>query len=105
MIQFDLYLCLLEFIKLSTTFVDVGVDIGVEVIDGFNIKFITFIINCSLLLSSISMLLEKVIEPAEKNGARLVVKPVIGFENRLISFLYLNMKNTNCNLIELVTSK
>ena len=45
------------------------------------------------------------INELEKNGARLVVKPVIGFENRLIAFLDLNMKNTNCNLIELVTSK
>jgi len=45
------------------------------------------------------------INELEKNGARLVVKPVTGFENRLIAFLYLNMKNTNCNLIELVTSK
>jgi len=45
------------------------------------------------------------INELEKNGAQLVVKPVTGFENRLIAFLYLNMKNTNCNLIELVTSK
>ena len=40
-----------------------------------------------------------------KSGARLVVKPVIGFENRLIAFLLLKMKNTKCNLIELVAKK
>ena len=45
------------------------------------------------------------INELEKNGAQLIVKPIIGFENRLIAFLDLNMKNTNCNLIELVTSK
>ena len=45
----------------------------------------------------------KKINELEKNGAQLIVKPVLGFENRLISFLHLNMKNTNCNLIELVT--
>ena len=45
----------------------------------------------------------KKINELEKNGAQLIVKPTLGFENRLISFLHLNMKNTNCNLIELVT--
>ena len=47
--------------------------------------------------------IDKKIHELEKNGAQLIVKPVLGFENRLISFLHLNMKNTNCNLIELVT--
>ena len=47
--------------------------------------------------------IDKKINELEKNGAQLIVKPVLGFENRLISFLHLNMKNTNCNLIELVT--
>ena len=42
------------------------------------------------------------IENMVKNGARLVVKPTTGFENRLIAFLFLNLKKTNCNLIELV---
>lgn len=41
----------------------------------------------------------------EKNGGRVIVKPVIGFENRLISFVFLNMKNTNCNLVELAEKK
>jgi len=45
------------------------------------------------------------IDELEKNGARLVITPVTGFENRLIAFLYLNMKNTNCNLIELAEIK
>jgi len=45
------------------------------------------------------------VEKMVKNGARLVVKPVNGFENRLIAFLFLNMKNTKCNLIELVEKK
>ena len=40
-----------------------------------------------------------------KNGARIIVKPVKGFDARLIAFLVLNMKNTNCNLIELVEIK
>ena len=42
---------------------------------------------------------------AEKNGARVIVEPVEGFEGRLISFVLLNMKNTNCNLIEFAEKK
>jgi len=45
------------------------------------------------------------IEKFVKNGARLVVKPVEGFEGRLIAFLMLNMKNTKCDLIELAEEK
>ncbi len=48
---------------------------------------------------------ENIVEEIEKmkeSGARVIVEPVKGFENRLISFVLLNMKNTNCNLIELV---
>ena len=40
-----------------------------------------------------------------KNGARLVVEPVRGFENRITAFVMLNMKNTKCNLIELAEEK
>jgi len=40
-----------------------------------------------------------------KNGARIIVKPVIGFEGRLIAFVLLNMKNTKINLIELAEEK
>ena len=45
------------------------------------------------------------IDKMVKNGARLVVAPVKGFEDRLIAFLMLNMKKTKCNLIELVEAK
>ena len=40
-----------------------------------------------------------------KKSARLIVEPVKGFDNRLIAFLILNMKNTDSNLIELVEVK
>ena len=39
------------------------------------------------------------------NGGRVIIEPVEGFEGRLISFILLNMKNTNCNLIELAEKK
>ena len=45
------------------------------------------------------------ISEMKDKGARVIVKPVLGFENRLISFIFLNMKNTNCNLIELAEEK
>ena len=41
----------------------------------------------------------------KKNGARVIVQPVKGFEGRLIAFVLLDMKNTNCNLIELAEMK
>ena len=47
----------------------------------------------------------KEIKEIVEKGATLVVKPVEGFENRLIAFVYLNMKKTNCNLIEFVEEK
>ena len=37
------------------------------------------------------------------NGARLVVSPTIGFDQRTIAFVLLIMKNTNFNLIEFVS--
>jgi methylmalonyl-CoA/ethylmalonyl-CoA epimerase len=49
--------------------------------------------------------IHKEIKELEKKGARIVVKPVIGFENRLIAFALLNMKNTKCNLVELAEEK
>ena len=49
--------------------------------------------------------IHKEVEKMVKNGARVVVEPVIGFDDRLIAFLLLNMENTNCNLIELVEIK
>ena len=47
----------------------------------------------------------KEIEKLEKRGARVLVKPVVGFENRLIAFVLLNMKNTKCNLIAIAEEK
>ena len=49
--------------------------------------------------------IQKEVEKMVKNGARIIVEPVKGFDDRLIAFLLLNMKNTNCNLIELVETK
>jgi methylmalonyl-CoA/ethylmalonyl-CoA epimerase len=45
------------------------------------------------------------LEKMKKNGARIVVDVVKGFEERLIAFVMLDMKNTNCNLIELAEKK
>ena len=45
------------------------------------------------------------IKKAENNGARIIVEPIEGFEGRLIAFILLDMKNTNCNLIEFVEMK
>ena len=45
------------------------------------------------------------VENMKNKGARVIVEPTTGFEDRLIAFILLNMKNTNCNLIELVTKK
>ena len=44
-------------------------------------------------------------EQMKKNGARVIVEPTLGFEGRTIAFIFLNMKNTNSNLIELVSKK
>lgn len=41
----------------------------------------------------------------KENGARVIVEPTKGFENREIAFVMLNMKNTNCNLIELAEKR
>ncbi len=45
------------------------------------------------------------LDSMEKKGATILVKPVIGFDNRLIAFVDLNMKNTKCGLIELLESE
>ena len=47
--------------------------------------------------------IHKEVEKMVKNSARLVVKPVKGFDDRLTVFLLLNMKNTNCRYIELIS--
>lgn len=49
--------------------------------------------------------IHKAVDEMEKKGARVVVKPVTGFENRLIAFVMLNVKNTKCNLIEFAEAK
>ena len=49
--------------------------------------------------------IRKTIKEMEEKGAKVIVEPVRGFEDRLIAFLFLNMKNTNCNLIELAEKK
>ena len=45
------------------------------------------------------------LEKMKKNGAYVIVDVVSGFENRLTAFVMLDMKNTNCNLIELAEKK
>ena len=45
------------------------------------------------------------LEKMKKNGARVIVDVVKGFEERLTAFVMLDMKNTNCNLIELAEKK
>ena len=47
----------------------------------------------------------KTLKQLKENGARIIVEPTKGFENRLIAFVLLNMKNTNCNLIELAEKR
>jgi methylmalonyl-CoA/ethylmalonyl-CoA epimerase len=49
--------------------------------------------------------IHNIVDEMEKKGARVVVKPVTGFENRLIAFVMLNVKNTKCNLIEFAEAK
>ena len=45
------------------------------------------------------------LEKMKKTGAHIVVDAVKGFEERLTAFVMLDMKNTNCNLIELAEKK
>ena len=45
------------------------------------------------------------IDEMTKKGGRLIVPPVEGFDGRQIAFVFLNMKKTNFNLIELVEIK
>lgn len=49
--------------------------------------------------------INKEISDLEKKGAKIIVKPIKGFEDRLIAFVMLTMKNTKCNLIELAEEK
>ena len=52
-------------------------------------------------VDDIHLELEKIL----KNGARVIVDVVKGFEDRLTTFVILDMKNTNCNLIEFAEKK
>ena len=45
------------------------------------------------------------LEKMKKNGAHVIVDVVKGFEDHLIAFVMLDMKNTNCNLIELAEKR
>lgn len=47
----------------------------------------------------------KEVDKMVNSGGRLIVKPVEGFEGRLIAFVWMNMKNTKWNLIELAEEK
>ena len=47
--------------------------------------------------------IKKELNNMKDNGARIVVEPTKGFEGRLIAFVLLNLKNTNCRLVELCT--
>ena len=47
----------------------------------------------------------KELEKMKDQGARVIVEPVKGFEGRITAFVLLNMKNTNCNLVEFVEER
>lgn len=49
--------------------------------------------------------IHKQVSEMSKNGATVLVKPVKGFDDRLIAFVDLKMKNTKCSLIELLEEK
>ena len=49
--------------------------------------------------------IHKEIQEIVDKGGRVLIEPVKGFEDRLIAFIFLNMKNTKCNLIEFAEEK
>lgn len=49
--------------------------------------------------------IHKQLDIMSQKGAKILVKPVIGFDDRLIAFVDPNMKNTKCGLIELLEVK
>ena len=49
--------------------------------------------------------IHKEIDSLAKKGATILVNPIKGFDERLIAFADLNMKNTRCGLIELLETK
>lgn len=49
--------------------------------------------------------LEKTYSEMVKKGAKPIVRPILGFEERLTTFLFLPLRTMNCNLIELAQKK
>ena len=49
--------------------------------------------------------IHKELDSLSKMGAAVLVNPVKGFDERLIGFVDLKMKNTKCGLIELLETK
>ena len=49
--------------------------------------------------------IHKELDLLSSKGATILVTPVKGFDERLIAFVDLNMKNTRCGLIELLETK
>ena len=49
--------------------------------------------------------IHKEIDIMSEKGATILVRPVKGFDERLIAFVDLNMKDTKCGLIEFLETK
>ncbi|MGI0011535.1 MAG: VOC family protein [Nitrosopumilaceae archaeon] len=49
--------------------------------------------------------IHKELDIMSQKGAKVLVNPVIGFDDRLIAFVDPNMKNTKCGLIELLEAE
>ncbi len=49
--------------------------------------------------------IHKELDIMSEKGATILVRPVKGFDERLIAFVDLNMKNTKCGLIEFLETK
>jgi len=49
--------------------------------------------------------IHKELRTMSEKGATILVNPVKGFDDRLIAFVDLNMKNTKCGLIEFLETK
>lgn len=47
----------------------------------------------------------KEIDAMSQKGATILVRPIKGFDQRLIAFVDLNMKDTKCGLIEFLETK
>lgn len=49
--------------------------------------------------------IHKELDILKEKGAKVIVEPVKGFEDRIVAFVMLTMKNTKCNLFELAEEK